>query len=206
MNLHRTNGKPDWELIDVSKRTAIQRLAFATHGIITPPNIITFIGFAVVIYGLMALLQQHFWTGLIALAVGRLLDVVDGFVAERTGTKSPLGELLDATIDKIGTILTIIMFYVAGISFWWLITVLLLPQVLIPLVIFYKRSRKIKTHPTRVGKLSMASLWVSLVGLILVKAIDVTWLHPVTFIVYGISFISFALGIYALGQYITGRD
>ena len=206
MDLHRTTGKPDWEEVSPSKRTAIQKLAFASRGIITPPNLITLIGLIIVMYGLVALLQQLFWTGLIALAVGRLLDVLDGLVAQKTGTKSPLGELLDATVDKIGTVLTFVVLYIGGISFWWLITILLLPQVIIPFVILYKRTRNIQIHPTRAGKLSMATLWVSLVGLILIKALALTGLHPLAISVYVVSLVSTALGFYALWQYSTDRD
>lgn len=206
MDLHRTGKKPDWELVAASKRTAIQRLAFLTGGIITPPNVITFVGLVIVLYGLAALLEQHYWTGLLALAIGRLLDVADGVVAARTGTKSPLGELLDAAVDKIGTLLTIIVFIVAGISFWWLVALLLLPQAIIPLVIFYKRARNIRIHPTRAGKLSMATLWVGLVGLIVIKAMELVWMHPLALFVYLISALSVALGLYALWQYSTGRD
>ena len=206
MDLHRTTGKPDWESISSKERTTIQRIAAATRGIITPPNIITFIGLLIVLYGLFALLVGEYWTGLIALAVGRLLDIVDGMVAQQTGTKSPLGELLDAAVDKIGTLLTIIVLFIAGISFWWLIALLLLPQLIIPFVTLYKRSKNKKIHPTRAGKLSMASLWVSIVGLILIKALALEMFHPTAIVVYVISVISFKLGLYALWQYSTGRD
>jgi len=206
MDLHRTTGKPDWETIPANKRTAVQKLAFATHGIITPPNFISIIGLGLVIWGLAALVSGEYWTGLILLAVGRLLDIVDGVVAQKTGTKSPLGELVDATIDKIGTLLTIIALYVGAISFWWLITALLLPQVLISLLILYKRSKKINIHPTKAGKLSMATLWASLLGLILIKALALTPLHPAALIVYAISALSCGLALYALWQYATGRD
>lgn len=206
MDLHRTTGKPDWEMIKSSERTAIQKLATATHGIITPPNIITAVGLVLVIYGVIALLNQQFWTGLILLAVGRLLDIVDGAVAQTTGTKSPLGEFLDASVDKIGTLLTIVVFFVAAIADWWLIALLLLPQVIIPLVILYKKTKKITVHPTRIGKLSMAGSWVSLVGLILIRALDTPWPHPLAIVIYGLVFVSVALGLYALWQYATGKD
>ena len=206
MDLHRTTGKPDWETIPAKERTSIQKIAFATHGIVTPPNIITFIGLGIVLYGLYALLQQDYWVGLIALAVGRLLDIADGLVAQKTGTKSPLGELLDATVDKIGTLLTFVVLYIAAISSWWLITLLLLPQVIIPLVSLYKKSQKKELHPTRVGKLSMASLWVSLVGLIVIAAVNLAWTHPLALFVYAVTILSTTLGFYALWQYTTGRD
>lgn len=206
MNLHRNTGTPDWEIIAVEKRTTVQKLAAATHGVVTPPNLISLIGFGLVVYGLVALLQEEYWIGLVALGSGRLLDVVDGAVAQLTGTKSPLGELVDATIDKFGTLFTIIVFYVAGISFWWLITALLLPQVLISLVVLYKRVKNEKIHPTLVGKLSMGALWVSLVGLVMIKALTLATVHPFSVAVYAVTAISVGLGMYALWQYATSRD
>lgn len=206
MNLHRTTGKPDWEMVAAEKRTPLQRLAFATGGVVTPANLISMIGFGLVVYGLVALLNQEYWLGLGLLGFGRLLDVVDGAIAQKTGTKSPLGEVVDAAIDKIGTILTILTFYVAGLSFWWLITALLLPQAAIALLVLYERSRGIKIHPTRVGKVSMATLWAALVGLVLLKASALTALHPMALLTYGIAMVSTALGVYAFWQYATGRD
>ena len=127
-------------------------------------------------------------------------------VAQKTGTKSPLGELFDAGVDKVGTLLTIITFYVAGISFWWLITLLLVPQVIIPFVSLYKKTHNRQIHPTRIGKLSMASLWVGLVGLILLKAFALGTFHPFSLFIYVVSLLSATLAFIALWQYSTGRD
>ena len=53
-----------------------------------------------------------------------------------------LGELLDATIDKVCTFLTIIILPVAHIAHWWIIVSLLIPQAAITIVILYKRRRR----------------------------------------------------------------
>jgi len=204
MNLHRTSKKPEWENTPHADRNFFQKMSAATYGIASPANIITVSGLVVVIYGLVTLLQQQFWLGLILLTVGRLLDVVDGIVAESTHTKSPLGELFDATADKIGTLLTIIVLIVAGITYWWVILALVIPQVIIPLVTLYKRRKGIAIHPTRQGKLSMASAWVGIVGLILVKALND--FQPLAISVYLLIGVSLVLGLYALWQYSTGRD
>lgn len=204
MDLHRTSGKPDWETISPAKRNFFQTVAAATHSIVTPANVITIIGLVLVLYGLWALLTHHYWLGLSMLVVGRLLDIVDGIVANKTGTKSPTGEIFDAVADKIGTLLTIIVLFIAGISDWWIILALILPQVLIPLVIFYKKQKRITVHPTRQGKLSMAAAWVGIPGLIIVEALNNPF--PLAVIINVVILASLLLGFYALWQYATGRN
>lgn len=204
MNLHRTSGTPDWANVKVADRNVFQNMAAATRGIMSPANVITVIGLGIVVYGLVAIMQQQFWTGLVFLAIGRLLDIVDGLVAEATHTKSPLGELFDAVADKIGTLLTIAVLFIAGVAYWWVIMALIVPQIAITLLILYKKSKGIGVHPTRQGKLSMAAAWMGIVGLLLAKALG----NPavLTAAVYAIIASSVVLGLYALWQYVTDRN
>jgi phosphatidylglycerophosphate synthase len=204
MNLHRTSAKPDWEKIPASKRTAIQKIAATTGGYLTPANVITIIGFGIVLYGLANILNGQYWTGLLLLAFGRLLDVADGIVADKTGTKSPLGEIFDAVADKFETLFTIAAIIVTDSTNLWVIVALIIPQAIIPLLIFYKKQKGIGIHPTRAGKASMALTWVGIVGLLLVKALGDPLL--LAFAVYAIIGLSLALGLYAFWQYTTGRD
>lgn len=204
MDLHRTTAQPEWELTPVHKRSAIQKLAAATHGIVTPPNVITVLGLGLVVYGLAEILQQHLWFGILWVIIGRLLDIADGVAAQATHTKSPLGELFDATSDKVGTFLTIVVFVMAGIVPWWAALLLALPQLLIAALILYKKRSRQGVHPTRQGKLSMATLWASVAGLFLVTALHgPLWLIVLTAIA---STLSIILGYYALWQYATSRD
>ncbi len=204
MNLHRSSEKPDWEQIPASEHTLIHKIAAATHGLLTPPNLITVIGLGIVVWGLLNILQEAYWTGLLLLAVGRLLDVADGLVADFTGTKSPTGEIFDAAADKIGTLLTIIVIIFANITYWWIIVALIIPQIIIPIVIFYKKQKGIGVHPTLAGKLSMALTWVGIVGVLVTAALG----HPAYFDIalYAIVGLSLILGLIALWQYSTGRD
>jgi len=204
MNLHRTSAKPDWENTKVSKHNVFQKIAAATNGVATPANTVTVIGFGIVIYGLLYIMNEQYWLGLILLAFGRLLDIVDGIVADKTGTKSPLGEIFDAVADKIGTLFTIIVIILADITNLWIILALIIPQVVIPMLILYKKGKGIGIHPTRPGKLSMALTWVGIVGLLILKAAgEPVWLAVGVYAIIGVSLV---LGLYALWQYSTGRD
>jgi phosphatidylglycerophosphate synthase len=206
MNLHRTTGKPDWETLKKSDYNAFQKVAASTHSIVTPANVITIIGLGLVVYGLISVLAGHYWLGLGMLAIGRVLDIVDGVVANSTGTKSPTGEFLDAAVDKIGTLFTIIVLYIAASQQWWAITLILIPQLITPFVSLYKRTHHKEIHPTRPGKLSMATAWVSIIGLLILKAVEGSSITPfLSIVVYAFTVLSFVLGLYALWQYTTDR-
>ena len=204
MKLHRTSGQPDWEKVNPRDYTFFQKLAAATSGIVSPANFITIVGLVFVSCGLYALLTGQLLDGLALLVLGRALDIADGTVAELTHTKSPVGELFDASADKLATAATIIVIGISGIVSWWLLLALVLPQIMILLIIIYKKSRGISLHPTRHGKLSMALLWLALAGTILLKLASGSLFLAIT--VYALGLASFLLGLYAAWQYLSGRD
>jgi phosphatidylglycerophosphate synthase len=203
MNLHRTSGSADWEVVSRKSHNFFQKLAVKTRGWITPANLISVLGLGLVFFGLLAIVYQQVWWGLGMIVIGRLLDIVDGVVADFTGTKSPLGEKFDAIIDKAGTLLTIIVLLLLGTVNWWLIVALALPQIATAILIVYKKSRGIGVHPTPAGKLSMAFVWIGIVGLLAMMASELLIIAVVTYAAIGLSVV---LGIYALYQYMTGRD
>ncbi len=199
MSLHRASTKPDWELVPPTERSVFQRAAAATHGIIAPANIVTAVGFGMVLYGLWLITLEAYLSGVMFLAAGRVLDVVDGAVAEATKTKSPLGEMLDAVVDKTSTLIAVIVLLAVGTIPWWVVAVLSLPQFIITGVIAYKKRRHVSTHPTRQGKLSMATAWIGIVGLVVSAGVDDSL--AVVVISYGCVMLSFVLGLYAACQY-----
>jgi phosphatidylglycerophosphate synthase len=204
MALHRTTGKPDWAVIKSSDRNPLQKLAAQTSGVITPGNILTLIGLMCVVAGLMLILREKLSFGLILLAFGRLLDIADGYVADMTGTKSPLGENLDAGFDKLATLFTVILLPFASITPWWNVVALFLPQLLITGFAFNRMISGRKLHPVQSGKLSMALLWLALVGLVLLKAVNEPPIIAVA--VYTAGALSIFLGFYALSRYYQHKD
>lgn len=165
MKLHRSEVA-DWNDLSPGQLNAWQRLAVRTNGVVTPGNVISLMGALVVIYGLIVITRHHLTAGIIIVVAGRLADVLDGMAAEASHTKSPLGETVDATVDKVLIALALI--------------VMLSEQLLPPLVglvmllqagynsavslIAKYRPRPIKLHPSRAGKLSAVFEWLS-VGL-----------------------------------------
>jgi phosphatidylglycerophosphate synthase len=201
MNLHRSDSNPDWTNVKPADRTVWQNVAVNTRGIVTPPNIITVIGLGLVIIGLMFVMQRQDWLGIGLIIVGRLLDLVDGWLAELTQTKSPVGELFDAAADKIGTILTIIVFYAALLAPWWLLTAMLLPHIIISVISLQARRQKKQLHPSRLGKVSMAALWVGLFGFVLLRAAGLADVSIVIVTVYLVSVLSVLMSSAAAVSY-----
>jgi phosphatidylglycerophosphate synthase len=203
MNLHRITGSSDWENVPQSKRTRLQKLAAGTNGIGTVGNVITAVSFIVVSWGLVALSEKHYTEGLILIVVGRLGDVLDGYAADITKTKSRLGEILDASIDKIVTGLTLITLVVADIVPWWIALALVLPHVIITGFAAYGLRRKIRLHPSQAGKLSMAIGWLTYAAFLLGEVVPAPMQTGVQTIAYALAGISVAAGLYTAYGYRT---
>jgi cardiolipin synthase (CMP-forming) len=204
MQLHRTTGKPDWIVVPPGSHNLWQRLAVRTHGIGTPSNAVTLVGFVLVLIGLQQMLNQHYLLGTVLLVTGRLCDILDGWLAELTGTKSPLGELLDAAIDKIVTILTVVIFIAAHVAPAWVLIALVTPHILIVIIVLGWRNHRAAFHPSLVGKLSMAGVWLSLVIYALDHAVHLP--AAALTVTQVIVVASSAAGFYAATQYARGRD
>lgn len=206
MKLHRSDSQPDWEKITQNERNIWQRIAAVTFGIATLANVATFIGIVLVIVGLLEIVDQNYWWGCVLIIVGRLFDLLDGWLAEATRTKSPLGELLDASIDKLGTVLTVVAFYVAALAPWWVLTALLLPHIVIIFISLNARRNGIILHPSKTGKLSMAAVWAALFGLVLIEVLDLPLWNIGTVAVYSTAIVSVILGAAAATGYLFNRD
>lgn len=173
--LHRANGA-DWDNLKTDEMNFWQVHASRTRGIVTPANFITVLGFALVIAGLYFLYYGPGTLGLLLVLFGRLGDILDGFVAELTKTKSPLGELLDAAADKVVIMLSLIVVYklqyVPKVVFLGILAQTLYTGLL---ALSAKRLR-IEIHPSLEGKWSTALAWTSILLYILAAQITSTGL------------------------------
>ena len=200
MNLHRTTGRPDWANITPANRNAWQRLAMVSRGWLTPGNVFTLSGLFIVIIGLYWLMSAYYWLALYALIVGRCFDLLDGWAAEVTGTKSPLGEILDAVSDKIGTLLTLGAACLIPVAPWWLLLGLALPHLIIAAISYAANRRGRRLHPSRLGKISMAAAWIGLLGLIALQATSMPSI-TIGLTVYILCGLSIGMGLAAASGY-----
>lgn len=169
MQLHRSGREPDWQARPRRRWNRWQRTAAGTGGVLTIGNVLTIIGFIAVVAGLVLIAQRQYVVGLTLVAAGRLCDLLDGWLADRTGTKSPLGETFDATADKLETAAALIILTAAGIVPWGVSLALFLAQLMISLVAMAAVRRGVRLHPSRLGKLGMASAWLALGGFVLMR-------------------------------------
>jgi phosphatidylglycerophosphate synthase len=162
MKLHRADDLPDWEPVAAEKRTAWQRLAANTQGVVTPGNATSVVGFGFVAAGLWYLSQDRVLAGLITITIGRLLDIADGAIADRTGTKSPLGESVDAALDKLAIFGALIVGTAVGILPLPIAVLIGIEGAVVAGISLAAHSLRRRIHPERIGKLGTAVSWAAL--------------------------------------------
>jgi CDP-diacylglycerol---glycerol-3-phosphate 3-phosphatidyltransferase len=67
-----------------------------------PPNILTFLGFLIIILSSVLILNGKFRLGGIVLALGSIFDALDGQIAREQGKTSKFGAFFDSTLDRYG--------------------------------------------------------------------------------------------------------
>jgi phosphatidylglycerophosphate synthase len=173
MNLHRVEGQADWQKVSPPKWNSWQKAAARSGGVITIGNFFSLLGLLSVPLGLIIIVRDHHYiSGVIILALGRLCDMIDGWLADKTGTKSPLGEKVDATFDKASTGLAVAVLAVSGILPWWALALLILPHLVISALALTVLRRGKVIHPSRAGKLSMAAGWLSLLVFVAAEGVN----------------------------------
>lgn len=205
MDLHRAKSTADWESVPAVNRNIWQRLAANTYAVVTPGNIFTILGLLLIIYGLCAIIWEDYWLGFATLVVGRLCDVLDGWLAAYSGTKSPLGEFFDATVDKLTTAAILVTYLLSSLTNWVVLTALTIPQLVIAFIAFRAWQHKSRLHPSRVGKLSMAAAWVSLLGIVLIQAVPASIALELSLVTYLFVGLSVVLSTWAIYGYLRPK-
>jgi CDP-diacylglycerol---glycerol-3-phosphate 3-phosphatidyltransferase len=95
--------------------TPVVRLAIALH---LTPNTITVIGLGITIVATVLVATDFLLLGALVLAVGSVLDAVDGALARATGGETRFGGFLDSTLDRSGEAIVYI-----GIGTWLVLNV-----------------------------------------------------------------------------------
>jgi phosphatidylglycerophosphate synthase len=175
MDMHRSTGAADWHNVPASKQNFWQRLAVRTSGIVTPANMISVGGGLLGAAGLVAIANSHGELGVTLLIIGRLADIADGAIAQATGTKSPLGEAVDATIDKLICGGVLLVFALEDWMPLWIVGLLALHTIVNSAIGLTNNARRLGIHPTRTGKIGATLVWVALIGFGLLQLSSGGW-------------------------------
>jgi phosphatidylglycerophosphate synthase len=201
--LHRATT-PDWSRQPKAQWNYWQRLADRTHGIVTPGNALSVIGFVIVLYGLYLLIIDELLAAVLAISLGRLVDVADGAVADYTGTKSPLGALIDTVVDKL----------ILGLSCLVLWAYNLVPQLILVLLLAHvtynasmtglAKFRHVNLYPSATGKAGTLFEWLAITSFLLHHAAENSQQMHLADIMLGIA-VACSIGFIALAGYSSLR-
>jgi phosphatidylglycerophosphate synthase len=201
MSLHRATTA-DWSRIAPDTYNVWQRVAVKTHGFITIGNVITTLGLALVVAGFVLVLQDKLLLAVILVTIGRIADLLDGYAADKTGTKSPIGEAWDAGVDKLELAIAVPVLLFTPYASPILVICLLLHLAINVALFFAARRAGKRIHPTRAGKLSTATAWIA-AGLFVLHKVDMTqWLQNLVYAVAVACVVVFiTLAVVSAGQY-----
>lgn len=172
MNLHRSDKVPDWEKVPAHERNVFQRTAAKTKGMMTPGNVISVTGLAITLSGLKDMHDGQYARGTVKIGVGRLCDMADGFAADKTGTKSSLGEAVDATIDKVVMVAGLLVLRKADIIPRETARQFAVQNGVNTLATGLAKMRGVDLHPTENGKKTAWAQWMTLGGRSLGAALE----------------------------------
>jgi len=194
MKLHRSSNRPEWLRYPRRRWSVWQRLAGRSHGILTLGNAFTVVGLLLVLGGLAVVANGRIVMGLSLAILGRLCDLLDGYAADKTHTKSPLGEKLDAGVDKLETLAAVAVLVIVDLVPLWAALALLMSQLCIAAVSLRSARLGARLHPERLGKLNMALVWLILAGFVLHSLVAASiardGLGAVLFVLTGLSVVT----------------
>lgn len=140
-----------------------QKLAVWSKGLLTPGNLASLAGGISALYGLWIIVDGQTVEGLAFLAAGRIADVADGLIAESTKTKSPIGETVDASIDKVVVGATLLVLGAISLVPWIIIVIAALQNIANVIISVVAKLRDKVIHPSRIGKVSAAFIWTTMI-------------------------------------------
>lgn len=161
-NLHRVGKKADWELVAPEKRTFWQKVAFSTRGIVTPANVTSILGAILVGLGLWYVHTGDIMQGALCVAAGRLADILDGMIAQATGTKSSVGETVDAGLDKLIVATTLVVLFMTGIIPVWVGLLIGIRNLIATCLGLFAKAHGRSFHASRVGKFATTFEWAAI--------------------------------------------
>lgn len=211
MDLHRTGRVPQWETMPTESWNIWQQWAHRTNGWLTPGNMVTALGNILTFFGIYQLAAGNLVSGVLYVGLGRMGDFLDGRVAARTKTKSPLGEALDAGFDKIQIFVALPILLAKHMIPLAPGLALVAEQLSISMFGALAKHQNRVMHPTLRGKFATGTAWMAFILFCTASELDGdtasrfnTWAHPLQLLAYLAMVTSLVLGITAIYGY--GND
>lgn len=92
---------------------------------LTLPNLLSMLRLTLVPVFLLLLINRHFHSAILVLAMASLTDYLDGYFARKWNQVTRLGQLLDPAADRLYIFSTLVGLAVAGIIPYWLMAVII---------------------------------------------------------------------------------
>jgi phosphatidylglycerophosphate synthase len=171
--LHRLQSNHnDWDDIKDEDLSRLQRIAKKSHGIITAANAITIAGTVAVINGLSDFADGRKVEGTAKVLVGRLGDIADGAVADKTKTKGRFGRDLDPTVDKIQLAAGLVILTGADVLPIAATVAVAAPNIIGSIGSIAARKHGVEVNPSASGKHGAAAVWLGVGAFMLKNAIE----------------------------------
>ena len=172
MNLHRTDVEAEWKHIRHEDHNGHQKAAHLSKGLFTLANLVSVAGLVITDSGLRDIAHKKYVSGCLKMVGGRACDLADGYIADKTGTKSRTGELVDATIDKFEIARGIQILSSAGIIPRDVALSFAVQNVSNTISSFVAKKRGIEIHPSAAGKITTFGQWETLTSYCIQAALD----------------------------------
>jgi len=127
------------------------------------------------------------WVASILYTLAAVTDTIDGYLARKTGTVTPLGRMLDPLADKLlvaFAYLSFLLMEIPGVELW-MVLIILAREVLVTWLRSYAGRRGVIIHSSQLGKWKTTFQMVFVFGLLLLMCyrawIDSSpayWAHP----------------------------
>lgn len=140
------------------------------------PNALTTLRILSIGIYLYLFFNQRIWAALAVFCAAAATDMLDGWIARRTGQITWLGKMLDPVADKLMIIAALASLASQGWAPWWLITVVALKEALMLAGGLILLRRHIIIQAVTIGKAATASFLAAIVLTFLRQ-----WTHPVDF-------------------------
>ncbi len=159
-SLHRLKeNKNDWDDLIPEQMSRSQKIAKKTRGLVTAANSITIFGTVLVMNGLLDFANGRKAEGTVKVVGGRVLDLVDGKVADYTGTKGKFGRGLDGGVDFVQLATALPLLVISDVLPIAAATAIAVPKIVDGAATISATIRKKEINPTDEGKKSIFAIW-----------------------------------------------